>query len=198
MADNYIVCRCSHARITTPRIEDLVESADLIVTGKVESVQTTPPELWRLISTTILLIAAVAILAFLLWRKKFAIAACLVFTCLLMVLQFDVPFGTYRKVAQLSVSSTIKGPPSSNNISIYYDDSFVCDVTHFDVGQEYLLFLRKLSSGYAMSWYDWSVWTIKARHAQTERRTWHEAAPIAIGEFIARIEELCDRQQKKE
>lgn len=188
----------ANARIKPPRIEELIDSADLIVIGKVESVQATPPEMWRQIGITIVLIAVVAILAFLLWRKRFAIAACLVVICLFLVLIFDVPYGTYRKISQLSVSSTIKGPPTTNDISVYYDDSFVCDVTHFDIGQEYILFLKKLSSGYTMSWYDWSVWTVKSGYAQTERRTWQDAAPIALDEFIARIEELRDRPPKKD
>jgi hypothetical protein len=190
------VASVANARIKTPQIEEIVASADLIVVGEVDSVRATPPELWRQIIATILLIAAAAVLAFLLWRRKFAIAACLVVAGLLGVSLFIVPFGTYRKVAVVSVSSTLKGSPSPSTISVYHDHGFVCDVTHFDVGQEYVLFLRQLSSGYTTSWYDWSVWIIKAGYAQTERRTWHDTPPIAVGEFTATIRELRNRQRK--
>ena len=185
------------ARIKTPLMEELVDGADLIVIGKVESVQATPPELWRQIGTIALWTAAVPVIAFLLWKKKVAIAACLAVTCLLLLLQCDVPFGTHRKVAHLSVSLTVKGPSSVGNIAIHYDDGFVCDVTHLDVGQEYLLFLRTLSSGYTMSWYDWSVWTIKGGCVQNERRAWHDAAPIPVAEFVLRIEGIRDSHQTK-
>ena len=123
----------ANARVKMPKIEELVDSADMadmIVIGEVESVRATPPAFWRQIGTTILLIASAVVLAFLFWRKKFAIAACFVVACLLVVLLFDVPFGTYQKVAQVSVLSTIKGSPSPCNISVYYDDGFVCDL-HF-------------------------------------------------------------------
>ncbi len=100
-------------------------------------------------------------------------------------------------MADVSVSSTIKGPPPRGRISVFYDKAFVCDHTHLGVQQEYLLFLQKLPSGYAMSWYDWSVWTINAGFAQTERRR-HIVAPIAVAEFVSRIEGLCDAQREKE
>ena len=184
------------ARIKTPRLEELVDSADLVVIGKIATVRATPPALWRQVGAIVLLIATAAVFAFLFWKKKVAIAACLVAACLLVIALFDVPFGTYRRVAEVSVSSTIKGRLLPGNISIYYDDGLVCDDTHFDVQQEYLLFLKRLPSGYTTSWYDWSVWTINAGFAQTERRTWHNAAPIAVPEFVSRIENIRDKTNK--
>ena len=77
---------------------------------------------------------------------------------------------------------------------MHYDHGFVCDVTHLDVGQEYVLFLRTLSSGYTVSWYDWSVWAVNSGYVQTERRAWRDAAPIPLAEFISRIEAIRDSQ----
>lgn len=184
------------ARITPPHMEELVDSAELIVIGKVQSDQATPPEMWRLVATTILVIAGVMTSAVLLWRRKFANTAVVVFICLIGIFALDVHYGTYRKVAYLSVSSTIKGTPPHTEIPVYYDNGFVCDITQFAAGKEYLLFLKKLPSGYALSWYDCSEWTLENGLAQTERGTWHDAAPIPLADLIANIEEACGKLKK--
>jgi len=145
----------------------------------------------------VLLIASAAIVAVLLWRRKVAVAGCFVLGVLLAVLHFDVPCGTYRKVAYASVSTVIKGVPSSGSIAIYYDEGFVCDETCLDVGQEYLLFLKTLSSDYTVSWYDWSVWTVKEGQVQTERRAWCNAAAIPLAEFTARIGDIVNRGEER-
>jgi hypothetical protein len=185
------------ARIRKPKIEELVDSADVIVVGTVEGVRPTSAASWLGLSKVALLIGSGVIVAVLLWRRKVAVAGCVVLACLLVVLQFHIPLGAYRRVARVSVSRTIKGVPSPGEIAVYYDDGFVCDETCFDVGEEYLLFLKKLSSDYTVSWYDWSVWTVNAGQAQTERRGWHNAAPIPVAELAARIEDILDRQQEK-
>jgi hypothetical protein len=56
--------------------------------------------------------------------------------------------------------------------------------------------LKRISSGYVLSWYDWGEWTIEDGLVQTERRTWGHAAPIPLAEFIARIKEVRSKQEK--
>jgi hypothetical protein len=188
----------ANARIKSPQIGELVDSADLIVIGKVESVRTTPPELRRQIATVALIGIAASVAAFLLWRKRWSIAVALGVISLLGIGLFGAPFGTHRKVAYVSVSSTIMGAMPVHKIPVYYDDGFVCDVTRFDAGKEYLLFLKELSSGYALSWYDWSEWTVEDGFVQTERRTWGDnAAPIPLADFIARIGEARSKHEEK-
>lgn len=174
------------AAVRTPQMDELTDSADLIIIGEIESVRTTPPYLWRQIGMVLLLIAVATTLAILLWKRRFRIAAYLAVTSLLPIsLLCPVGgIGGYRKVASVSVSSAIKGAPSASSIAVYYDNGFICDITHLTVGQEYLLFLKTLRSGYTTSWYDWSVWIIEGDYAQTERRVWHGNAPIAIRDLI--------------
>lgn len=182
------------ARVTKPHMEELVASADLIIIGRVQSVQATPPELRRQVGMTCLAIAGAATSALFLWRRKFANTAVVVVACLVGGSLLDVPFGTYRKVAYVSVSSTIKGTHPLADIPIYYEHGYVCDVTRFAAGEECLLFLKSISTGYTLSWYDWGRWNISNGYAQTERMTWNEAAPIAVAELIAMLQELCQKQ----
>lgn len=182
------------ARISTPGIDELVEGADLIVIGKVQSVRATPSASWRQIGLLTLLIASAAILIVLLWRRRVAIAVCLVVACLFMVSQLQVPFGTYRRLACVSVSSTIKGEPPGRDILVYYDYGFVCDVTRFAAGEDCLLFLKRLPTGYTVSWHDWSLWIIRGEYAETERMTWNDGDPVSVADLVTRIEAVSEKQ----
>ncbi len=184
------------AAITPPRMEELVDSADLIVIGKVQSVQATSAALRWQIGRAVVVGAGVAISALLLWRRKVLDAVVVLAVFLIGAALWEFPSDAYRKVTHVSVSSTIKGTPPSANIPIYYETGFVCDATRFAAGEECLLFLKNDPAGYAMSWYDYGQWVINDGYSQTVRMTWNQAAPIALAELIAKIR-LCEKQGKE-
>ena len=188
----------AQASIRRPKIEELVNSADLVVIGNVTSVRATPPELYRQIAMTVVIGVAVVVAGVLIWRRRWSALVVLAALSLLGIALFDAPFDTYRKVAFVSVSSTVCGATPAAEIPVYYQNGFVCDVTTFAAGREYLLFLKEVSSGYTLSWYDWGEWTIEDGLVQTERRTWGDAAPpIPLTEFMARIKRVRSEQEKR-
>jgi hypothetical protein len=175
------------ARIKPPSMEELVDSADLIVIGKVQSLKATPPVIWRQIGRSALVVAGIAISALLLWRKQVVNALVVIGIFGIGFAAWDVPHDAYRKVADVSVSSAIKGAPPAADIPVYYETGFVCDVTQLVAGREYMLFLKDAPGGYTMSWFDYSQWAIKDGCAQTVRMTWRDAPAITVSDLIERI-----------
>ena len=139
-----VVTRPAYARIRTPSLSDLVGSADLIVMGKADSVESTPTEslCWAL--TVALVIGIAAMLALAAWRRESRFCVFAAFAGIVGALLLAVPVGTYRKVALISVQSTISGRLGQQPLLVYYDDGFICDITSFSRGEEYVLFLKRL------------------------------------------------------
>lgn len=185
-----LLASSASAYIGGPSIEELVDSADLIVTRQVSSVRMTSSALVRQISLTIM-VALGPVLTFMAWRKRGISVACVVALSLAIVMGFLLgprPASYYYRVASVSVSRTIKGPDSLGNILVFYDQHHPCDESHLAVQQNCLLFLKKTSSGYTTSWYDWSVWIIEQGYAQTVRGGRHDTPPVELNQLISKIE----------
>ena len=169
------------ARIRAAKLGDLVGNSDLIVVGRVESTRLTRPALWRRVTLTASL-GVFATGAFLmLRRKRKTLAAVLVCISLLGLLECSTPCATYSTVADLSVSRIVQGQLTDGEITIWYGGGIPCDETDLDVGQEYLLFLKRLSSGYTVSWYQFSVWTYRSGYVQ--RNPWAGTGMRIAGSF---------------
>jgi len=185
------------ARIKPPQFEELVDSADLIVIGRVKSVKATSPAMLRQVARIAVTCGVASVAVFLVRRKRWSDAVVLVAIGLIGVALIDVPFGTHRRVARVEVTSSIAGATPAHEIVVYYDDGFVCDVTHFVAGRTNLLFLKEITSGYARSWYDYGQWTVEDGLAQTERRTWTGAAAIPLADLVARINACYDKHRER-
>lgn len=182
-------------RIRRPSVEELVESADLIITGQVDSVRMTSCGLVRRISLAVMAVLA-PLLTVVAWWKRGNAVACVVALSLVIVLGFLLgprPTSNYHKVARVFVSRTIKGLASPGTIRIFYDRHEHGDKTHFALKQNYLLFLRRTSLGYTTSWGDWGVWTIAEGYAQTVRRERANDPPIKLTRLISKVELFRDR-----
>ncbi len=178
-------------RIKVPSIAELIDSADVIVIGQVESSRPPPAVFWRNVPMGALLIASIALVALLLRKRSYALAACVGVGYLMILMLYPVPYGTYRKLARVSVASLIKGTPPPKHISVLYDEQgFVCDRTELQVGRDYVLFLKHAPSGYVPSWYQWSVWAVETGPVQAERRMSHGATSISIGDLLQQIRGL--------
>jgi hypothetical protein len=181
--------------IPTPRADQLCRSADLIVVGKVESVGPTALMLLWLAAGAASLLAAIWIVVAGVRRGRYGIVPVVLVCSIPIAMIWAVPPWTfYRFVATASVSSVIKGSPPQDPLRVYYYNGFVCDATSFSSGAEYVLFLKKASRGYTVSWWDWSQWKIDDAQVQTRRRTWNDEPPISMKSFIAKIQEVCAKE----
>ncbi len=182
------------ARIRAAKLEDLVGNSDLIVVGRVESTRLTRPALWRRVTLTASLGVFATGALLMLRRKRKTVAAVLVCIGLLGLLEFSTPCATYSTVADLSVSRIVQGQLTDGEITIWYGGSIPCDETDLDVGQEYLLFLKRLSSGYTVSWYQFSVWTYRSGYVQRNPWAITPPAPVSLDEVEVEIQKLRNRE----
>lgn len=182
------------ARIRAAKLEDLVGNSDLIVVGRVESTRLTRPARWRRVTLTASLGVFATGALLMLRRKRKTVAAVLVCIGLLGLLEFSTPCAMYSTVANLSVSRIVQGQLTDGEITIWYGGSIPCDETDLDVGQEYLLFLKRLSSGYTVSWYQFSVWTYRSGYVQRNPWAITPPAPVSLDEVEVEIQKLRNRE----
>ena len=184
------------ARIRAAKLEDLVGNSDLIVVGRVESTRLTRPATWQRVTLTASLGVFATGALLMLHRKRKTVAAVLV--CIGLLGLFRVQYSvreTYSTVADLSVSRIVQGQLTDGEITIWYGGSIRCDETDLDVGQEYLLFLKRLSSGYTVSWYQFSVWTYRSGYVQRNPWAIRPPAPVSLDEVEVEIRETAGNRE---
>ncbi len=185
-----------HARIRVPKIDELIDSADVIVVGKVESSRMVQSVIWNYVVTVVSLIFIFGVLAWLIRKRRFAIAF------FFAIVAFDsygllsgVTLPALQRVAKIKILTTLKGDAIPQDIALFFRETgFICDETKLDASQEYLLFLKTMPGGYAPAWHDWSVWRVKDGFVQNDKRN---KEPIALTEMTKLIEAQRNQPQQK-
>ncbi|MFO7903810.1 MAG: hypothetical protein ACQESR_05770 [Planctomycetota bacterium] len=188
-------------------IEELVDNADLIIIGRVDSIRMTFYGLCRQIGLTSIAVLA-PLLTFMAWRKRGKAVACFVAVTHLIAFLFVLgpqPSLNYHKVACVSVSRTIKGSVSEVNIRVLYDQNqipqktrFLSEEPIFCVQQDYLVFLDKDSCGYTVSFPACRVWSIEQGCVQTMQMRRLKRPPINLNRLVSEIKLYCDKRRDKE
>jgi len=174
-----------------PSLHDLVDTADIILIGDPESLQLTRLALCFRIARVICLLVSAFFIMRSLAKRRLAEAA-LYGLCTFVVFSIiEPPIGTYQRVAHVSVSSILKGPPALERISLYYDEVHTYINMHFEVDRPYLLFLKQVPNGYAPVRLQWSVWGINAERIQAESTARPGARPLLVADLLAKIDELA-------
>lgn len=147
------------AKIAEPTLSELIRSSSNIATGRVIAILPMPFSPFVLFAL-ILLGAFVA--ARRAWRQKRLLAAfgraigvLTVGLIGMVALMTFTTFSAYQHVAVVQVQQSHRGTMNAV-VPVFYRTSFVCDVSHLDMGQRYVFFLNESFVGYQPSWYGWS------------------------------------------